>query len=318
MKLLKATLLATLTLFFVTACDDDDDDTSSTLSAATIADAAVADGNFTTLVAAAQQADLVDTLSDPNAELTVFAPTDAAFEKFLMENNLTADELLGSPDLADILTYHVIAGEVDAATAIGLAGTTVEKVNGDNSALSLSGENLLVNTATVTATDILTGNGIIHVIDAVLVPPADVGEPTSNIVETAINDGRFTVLVQALITANLDGALADENETYTVFAPTDDAFTALLAELNIDAATLLANPDLATILLNHVVQDAAVDSVTAMSLNGTSATTMAMKEIAIAIDEETDTLTVGGSTVIIRDVYTTNGVIHVIDAVIID
>ncbi|MFS1983583.1 fasciclin domain-containing protein [Vibrio breoganii] len=279
---------------------------------------AVADGNFTTLVAAVQQAGLVETLSDPNAELTVFAPTDAAFEKFLMENNLTADELLGSPDLADILTYHVYAGEVDAATAIGLAGNTVGMFNGDNVALSLSGDNLLVNTSTVTATDIITGNGIVHVIDAVLVPPADMGEPTSNIVETAVNDGRFTVLVQALITANLDGALADENETYTVFAPTDDAFAALLAELNIDAATLLANPDLTNILLNHVIQGAAVDSVTAMSLNGTNATTMAMKEIAIAIDDETDTLTVGGSNVIIRDIYTTNGVIHVIDAVIID
>ncbi|MEZ9629917.1 fasciclin domain-containing protein [Vibrio breoganii] len=317
MRLLKATLLATITLFFVTACDDDDD-TSSAVSAATVVDAAVADGNFTTLVAAVQQAGLVETLSDPNAELTVFAPTDAAFEKFLMENNLTADELLGSPDLADILTYHVYAGEVDAATAIGLAGNTVGMFNGDNVALSLSGDNLLVNTSTVTATDIITGNGIVHVIDAVLVPPADMGEPTSNIVETAVNDGRFTVLVQALITANLDGALADENETYTVFAPTDDAFAALLAELNIDAATLLANPDLTNILLNHVIQGAAVDSVTAMSLNGTNATTMAMKEIAIAIDDETDTLTVGGSNVIIRDIYTTNGVIHVIDAVIID
>lgn len=219
-------------------CDDDDDDT---ISAATVVDAAVADGNFTTLVAAAEQAGLVEALSDPNAELTVFAPTDAAFEKYLTENNLTADELLGSPDLADILTYHVIGSEVDAATAIGLAGTTVEMFNGDKVALSLSGENLLVNTSTVTATDIITGNGIVHVIDAVLVPPADMGEPTSNIVETAVNDGRFTVLVQALMTANLDGALADENATYTVFAPTDDAFTALLAELNIDAATLLAN-----------------------------------------------------------------------------
>ncbi|GAM54551.1 transforming growth factor-beta [Vibrio ishigakensis] len=311
---LTATLVASSLL--LVGCDDDDDDNNTT-TAATIVDAAVADGNFTTLVAAAEQADLVETLSDPDAELTVFAPTDAAFEKFLTENNLTADELLGNPDLADILTYHVFAGEVDAATAIGLAGSTIEKVNGDNSALSLSGENLLVNTATVTATDIITGNGIIHVIDAVLVPPADVGEPTSNIVETAINDGRFTVLVQALVTANLDGALADENATYTVFAPTDDAFTALLAELNIDAATLLANPDLGDILLNHVVSGA-VDSVTAMSLNGTSATTLAMKEVAIAIDEETDTLTVGGSTVIITDIYTTNGVIHVIDAVIID
>lgn len=191
-------------------------------------------------------------------------------------------------------------------------------VNGDNVALSLSGENLLVNTSTVTTTDIITGNGIVHVIDAVLVPPADMGEPPSNIVETAVNDGRFTVLVQALMTANLDGALADESETYTVFAPTDDAFTALLAELGIEAADLLANPDLADILLNHVVQGAAVDSVTAMSLNGTNVTTMAMKEVAIAINEETDTLTVGGSNVIIRDIYTTNGVIHVIDAVIID
>lgn len=312
-KYLSAILVASSLL--IVGCDDDDDD--DTISAATVVDAAVADGNFTTLVAAVQQAGLADTLSDPNAELTVFAPTDAAFEKFLTENNLTADELLGSPDLADILTYHVFPGVVDASTAIGLAGSTVEMVNGDNVALSLSGASLLVNTSTVTTTDIITGNGIVHVIDAVLVPPSEIVS-TSNIVDTAVNDGRFTVLVQALMTAGLDGALADENETYTVFAPTDDAFTALLAELQIDAATLLANPGLADILLNHVVQGAAVDSVTAMSLNGTNVTTMAMKEIAIAIDEGADTLTVGGSTVIIRDINTTNGVIHVIDAVIID
>lgn len=90
-KYLSAILVASSLLLI--GCDDDDDET---ISAATVVDAAVADGNFTTLVAAAQQAGLVETLSDPNAQLTVFAPTDAAFEKFLMENNLTADELLGS------------------------------------------------------------------------------------------------------------------------------------------------------------------------------------------------------------------------------
>lgn len=99
----------------------------------------------------------------------MFAPTDDAFA---LLGSATIDALLADTEtLSDILTYHVFDGEVDAATAIDLAGSTIDMVNGDKLALSLDGSELLVNTVTVTATDIQTDNGIIHVIDAVLLPP---------------------------------------------------------------------------------------------------------------------------------------------------
>ena len=118
--------------------------------------------------------------------------------------------------------------------------------------LSLDGDNLLVNVATVTITDIQADNGIIHVIDAVLMPLADRAEPTMNIVDTAIAAGTFDTLVSVLQTTGLDAALADESRSFTVFAPTDEAFAMICAET---IAALLANPDVLTdILLQHVVE----------------------------------------------------------------
>jgi len=279
----------------------------------TIVDAAVSNGNFTTLVAALQATGLDATLSDVSNSFTVFAPTDDAFA---LLGDETINALLADTDtLSDILTYHVISGEVDAMTAIGLAGTTVATVNGKFIGLSLSGDDLLVNTVTVTATDIQTDNGIIHVIDAVLIPPANMVEATGNIVEVAVADGNFTTLVAALQAAELDAVLADESSTFTVFAPTDEAF-ALIGEETIN--TLLANTDVLTsILLQHVIPEIAVDSVTAYSLNGAMVTTASSAEIALNINTTTDMLTYGGANIIIKDIYTTNGIIHVIDAVIV-
>ena len=188
-------------------------------------------------------------------------------------------------------------------------------VNGDGLALSLSGDNLLVNTATVITTDIQTDNGIIHVIDAVLLPPEDMVTPTMNIVETAVADGRFTTLVAALQAANLDMALADESETFTVFAPTDEAF-ALIGDETIK--TLLANTDVLTsILLQHVIADIEVNSINAYALNGAMVETLSTAKIPLVINESTDMLTFGGADIIIKDIYTTNGIIHVIDAVVV-
>jgi uncharacterized surface protein with fasciclin (FAS1) repeats len=300
---------------------DDDDDTPVPPPppppppvATTIVDVAVADGNFTTLVAALQATGLDAVLADTSATFTVFAPTDDAFALLGQD---TIDALLEDTDrLTDILTYHVLPGEVNAEAAIAAAGTTVETANenGGKVALSLSGTDLLVNTSTVTVTDIAADNGIIHVIDAVLIPPAPVGEPTANIVETAVAAGDFTTLVAALQAADLDSVLADETQQFTVFAPTDAAF-AMLGQATID--TLLSNTDvLSDILLQHVIAGT-VDSVTAFSLNGTSAETVSGANIPLNINTDTDTLTFGGANVVTTDIYTTNGVIHVIDMVIV-
>jgi transforming growth factor-beta-induced protein len=311
-KYLKMLSVTIISIVFLQACNDDAK-IFTPEPTVTIVDAAVSNGNFTTLVTALQATGLDSTLSDMNSSFTVFAPTDAAFA---LLGDDTINALLADTDtLADILTYHVISGEVDATTAISLVGTTVATVNGKSIGLSLSGDNLLVNTVTVTTADIQTDNGIIHVIDAVLLPPADMVEPTMNIVETAVANGSFTTLVAALQATNLDAVLADESATFTVFAPTDAAF-ALIGEETIN--TLLDNTDVLTsILLQHVIPEIAVDSITAYSLNGAMVATASTAEVALNINTTTDTLTFGGANIIIKDIYTTNGIIHVIDAVIV-
>ena len=277
-----------------------------------IVDVAVANGSFTTLVAALEATGLDVTLSDMDSSFTVFAPTDDAFA--LLGDGTIAALLDDTETLTDILTYHVIGAEIDSSAAISSAGSTVEMVNGDSVGLSLDGDNLLVNTVTVTTVDVEADNGVIHVIDAVLMPPAEKGTPTMNIVDTAVAAGDFGTLVTALQAAGLDATLADETQSFTVFAPTDAAF-AMIDPDTLDL--LLADTEaLSDVLLQHVVSGE-VNSVTAYTLNGLSAATASGAEIPIAINSELDTLTFGGATVTTTDIYTTNGVIHVIDMVVV-
>lgn len=277
-----------------------------------IVDVAVANGSFTTLVAALEATGLDVTLSDMDSSFTVFAPTDDAFA--LLGDGTIAELLDDTETLTDILTYHVIGAEIDSSAAISSAGSTVEMVNGDSVGLSLDGDNLLVNTVTVTTVDVQADNGVIHVIDAVLMPPAEKGTPTMNIVDTAVAAGDFGTLVTALQAAELDATLADETQSFTVFAPTDAAF-AMIDPVTLDL--LLADTEaLSDVLLQHVVSGE-VSSVTAYTLNGLSAATASGAEIPVAINSELDTLTFGGATVTTTDIYTTNGVIHVIDMVVV-
>ncbi|MDA8621297.1 fasciclin domain-containing protein [Psychrosphaera sp.] len=305
---IKALLLIICSMFFIQACSDNDDDDSMS----TIVDVAVANGNFTTLVTALQTTGLDVTLSDPNSRFTVFAPTDDAFA---LLGDSTINDLLNDTDtLTNILTYHVISGDVNSSDAIAAAGTTVETVNGSRVGLSLDGNSLLVNAVTVTATDIETDNGIIHVIDAVLMPPKAKGEPVDNIIETATAAGNFTTLLSVLEATDLDVVLQNADATFTVFAPTDEAFAA------IDEATLallLDNPDVLTaILLQHVVTSE-VNSISAYALNGTEVETASEAQINIGINTSSDLITFGGANVTTSDVYASNGIVHIIDAVVI-
>ena len=173
-----------LTLALVgAACSDSADDSSAETSSETTAAAAVEEsvapgtivdvasdaGSFATLLAAAEAADLVDTLNS-EGPFTVFAPTDEAFDAALTDLGLTAEELLASDDLAGILTYHVVPGNVLAADVVGLDGQSVATVNGAEVAISVDGDTVMVDSATVTATDVIASNGVIHVIDNVLIP----------------------------------------------------------------------------------------------------------------------------------------------------
>lgn len=142
-------------------------------SADDIVDTAIAAGDFTTLVAAVQAADLEETLRG-DGPFTVFAPTDAAFEKLPAG---TVDSLLADPTaLAGILTYHVVPGEVMAADVADLDGQTVTTVNGATFTVNVGADGAVTitdgagNTAKVVKTDITTSNGVIHVIDTVLLP----------------------------------------------------------------------------------------------------------------------------------------------------
>ncbi|MFK7854635.1 MAG: fasciclin domain-containing protein [Granulosicoccus sp.] len=280
---------------------------------ANIVDTAIAAGNFTTLATALEATDLISVLGDESREFTVFAPTDDAFAAL---GTQAINDLLADPEtLRDILLYHVIAdASIDASTAISLAGSTATTANGDEIALSLNEGNLFINMSQVITTDIITSNGIIHVIDAVLTPPADVQEQALvSIVDTAIAAGSFNTLVTALQVTGLDSTLANTNDTFTVFAPTDDAF-AKLGEDTINA--LLADPEtLSNILLYHVIGGQAVDSTTAISLSGSSVATANGDTVAISLDG--DRLLINQSEVIIADVNASNGIIHAIDTVLI-
>lgn len=176
-------------LVFAACSDDDGDDSSeeSTEAAETteapaeteapaaeqmdIVDTAVASGDFPTLVAAVEAAGLVDTLK-AEGPYTVFAPTEEAFAALLADLDLTAEELLADTELlTSVLTYHVVEGEFLAADVVGLDGEDVPTVNGESVTISVDGDTVMVNDATVVTTDIETSNGVIHVIDEVLVPP---------------------------------------------------------------------------------------------------------------------------------------------------
>ena len=263
----------------------------------TIVDIAVEDGRFTTLVAALQAADLVGTLSG-DGPFTVFAPTDDAFAK-LPEG--TVEALLADiPTLTEILLYHVVSGEVMASQVVELK--SAETVAGIDVRIKVMDGKVFINDSEVLITDIKASNGVIHVIDTVLLPPAD-------IVDIAVEDGRFTTLVAAVQAAGLVDTLKGDGP-FTVFAPTDDAF-AKLPEGTVEA--LLADiPALTDILLYHVVSgeyyaEAVVEMPVLQSVQGTSLVVQ-LKDGKVMLND---------AEIIITDIQARNGVIHVIDTVVL-
>ncbi len=263
----------------------------------TIVDIAVADGRFTTLVAAVQAAGLVETLSS-EGPFTVFAPTDDAFAK-LPEG--TVESLLADPEaLANILLYHVVPGKVMAADVVNVEYAL--SAQGAPIDVMVKDGNVFVNDAQVIIPDIAASNGVIHVIDTVILPPAD-------IVDTAIADGRFTTLVAAVQAAGLVDALKADGPL-TVFAPTDDAFSKL-PEGTVEA--LLADPEaLANILLYHVVDGRMMASeVVGMEK------VVALQGKSAVISQDMGKVMIDNAEIVITDILTSNGVIHVIDSVIL-
>ena len=163
-------LVAAVPLVAVACGDDDDPEPTPTPTEAAaptsdIVETAVAAGSFTTLATALEAADLIDTLKGPGP-FTVFAPTDEAFAKLPAG---TVEGLLEDPEaLRAILLYHVVEGEVPAADVVKLTEATT--VNGATVAIEVDGSTVMVNDATVTTADVFASNGVIHIIDTVLLP----------------------------------------------------------------------------------------------------------------------------------------------------
>lgn len=265
----------------------------------TIVDIALADGRFTTLVAALQAAGLVETLAG-DGPFTVFAPTDDAFAKLPAG---TVEALLADPEqLKAILLYHVVAGKVMASDAKML--NEAETVNGAKIMITAQGEVLKINDSQVVLGDIKASNGVIHVIDAVLLPPQ------KNILDIAAENGSFTTLLAAIQAAGLEETLMGEGP-FTVFAPTDDAF-AKLPSGTVEA--LLADPEqLKNILLYHVVPGKlmATDVVAQEYLE------MANGESARIKMDSMGNASIDGARIATVNVEAGNGVIHVLDSVIL-
>ena len=263
---------------------------------------AVNAGQFTTLASLLTAAGLVDTLKT-GGPYTVLAPTDAAFAKV---PKATLDALAADPaKLKAVLLYHVIAGKVPASEVVKL--TSAKTLNGADVSIKVQGSNVLINNANVTATDIMATNGIIHVIDTVLLPPA----PLKDIVATAVGAGQFKTLAALLTKAKLVTTL--QGGTWTVFAPTDAAFAkvpkATLAKLGKNPALLKK------VLLYHVVKGA-VPASTVVTLNGKSVKTAAGASVTIKVAG--GNVFLNGSTKVTKtDIKASNGIIHVIDKVLI-
>ena len=280
-----------------------------------IVDTAVGAGSFKTLAAALTAADLVSTLKGAGP-FTVFAPTDAAFAK-IPKADLDAI-LADKKKLTEILTYHVVAGLVPAKTVLTLDGKSAKTVNGAEVKIGVSGGKVTLNgNVNVTAVDVKASNGIIHVIDTVLLPPAAVAPattvaPLKDIVDTAVGAGSFKTLAAALTAADLVSTLKGAGP-FTVFAPTDAAF-AKIPKADLDA--ILADKKKLTEILTYHVVAGLVPASTVLTLDGKSAKTVNGAEVKIGVSGGKVTLN-GNVNVTAVDVKASNGIIHVIDTVLL-
>jgi len=299
-------LAALSALVLVAACGGSDDPAPGT-----VIQVAQADARFSTLVEAVAAAGLATTLSGPGP-FTVFAPTNDAFAALLGELGLTKAQLLADKALlTSVLTYHVLPARVQRAEVP--AGKAIDTVQGGVFKIDAVAAALVVTDgrnrqATITATDVPASNGVIHVIDKVLLP-AD-----KTIVQTAQALPGFGTLVQAVVAAGLADALSAPGPL-TVFAPTDAAFADLLAELGVTEQQLLTNTALLTqVLTYHVVPgrvlkaDVPVNTPIA-TLQGDTFSVSNALEIT---DQRTRSAGIAAT-----DVLASNGVIHVIDRVIL-
>lgn len=315
MKNLLASILILASVMTLSSCNKKSDSSpsnsnfsepagqSTPSSEKNIVEIAAGDSRFSTLLAAVVAADLQDVLAS-EGPFTVLAPTSDAFAKLPAG---TVEALLKPENkavLQNILLYHVLPGAIEAETVISLDGKSAETASGQDVKIKLVDGKVFINDSQVIITDIKAKNGIIHVIDSVLLPPAQ-----QDIVDTAVATGQFKTLAAALGAAGLVETLKGPGP-FTVFAPTDAAF-AKLPEGTVEA--LLADiPALTNILLYHVV----AGELSAQSLvDQKMVTTIQGKSVEVRMEGEK--LFINNSQVIAKAVKASNGVIYVIDSVLL-
>lgn len=275
-----------------------------------IVELAQSNPDLSILVEAVVAAGLAPTLS--TGSLTVFAPTNAAFAALLTELGVTKEALLANKTLLTaVLTYHVLGTTVPRASVP--LGKAITPVGGGFFKVEAAGSGLRITdgrnrTSNITATDIQASNGVVHLVDKVLLP-AD-----KDIVATASALPDFSILVEAVVAAGLVSTLQGTGP-FTVFAPTNAAFAALLAELGVTKEALLANTALLTsVLTYHVVPGRVLKADVPVN---TAITTVQGQTFTINASLAITDSRGRQSSIVATDVFTSNGVIHVVDKVLL-
>ena len=273
------------------------------VNAQTVVDIIVNSPDHTTLETAVLAAGLETTLSGPGP-FTVFAPTDAAFAA--LPAGTVTDLLANISALTNILTYHAVNGTALSSSLTN--GQLITTIQGQDVTVTIDNGMVYINNALVTVADIIATNGVVHVINAVLIPEAVVNNGT--VVDIIVNSPEHTTLETAVLAAGLEVTLSGTGP-FTVFAPTDAAFSAVpAATLN----ALLADPSglLTDVLLHHVVGAAAFSGDLS---NGQVVPTLFGDNVVVTIAG--GNVSIDNANVIAADIEATNGVVHVIDAVLV-
>jgi uncharacterized surface protein with fasciclin (FAS1) repeats len=313
-KFLFGTLLAFAAVLSFTACDDKNDEPKN------IVQTAAATPELSSLVAAVNRAQLAGALEAPG--LTVFAPTNTAFAAFLTANGFAKLEDVPVPLLQQVLLNHVLPAEVRAAN-VPVEGYVKTQANFGTTTSNLSlfvqnnaGGVTLNKDVKVTTADVLASNGVVHIVDKVIGLP--------NIVNHALNNPNFSTLVAALTRPGLTPAgqptyveTLSGNGPFTVFAPTNAAFAALLAELNLTSLDQVDNATLNAVLQYHVVPSANV--LASQLTNGQIVTTLQSGRFTIDLTNGARIVDAANRTtnIAVTDVQGTNGVVHAIDRVLL-
>jgi len=316
----------------------------------TIADIVVASTEaetpeFSILLAAVSAADpaFLELLSSSDAGVTVFAPTDAAFAAAFEALGVAPEDVLADPDLLNaVLAYHVVPAALTAESVVALDGGYVGTFLADAPLMISVGEDgsVMVNEATVVMADVLASNGVVHVIDSVLLPEMDeeaaeeemamedMGTVADIVVaSTEAETPEFTTLLAAVsaadpaILAGLSGGMEAGAQPITVFAPTDAAFASAFEQLGLNPADVLANPDLLNSVLLYHVLPGEFSAETLIELAGMSEEGAIIATVlpgtAVQVTTDGTAVMVNGVNVAMADVYADNGVIHAIDGVLL-